>query len=293
LLVRQAPRLPHTIRAIKVGDTLGYPTAVAQDRSGLLYILHRGEDTDPVLVVNPDGRVIRSWGKGLFKIPHSIRIDPGGNIWTVDAASSTLMKFTPDGRKLMEIAVGGQPAVASGFSGTTDVAFGPDGRLFISDGYGNARILEYTADGRRVREWGSPGSGPGQFQQPHGIAVDSRGVIYVADRRNGRVQRFNLDGKYLGEWTHLGMVTTVALHDHALWIGTQQRDEPTSAAGWLMKIDTGTGKILGVVESQRGHHILNVSAGGDLLSGARPDRVLWFASSLRPGGPVPNQRLLE
>src|SRR5262249_27118564 len=152
-----------------------------------------------------DGRVLRSWGKGLYKIPHSIRVDPQGNIWTTDAASSLVLKFTPQGKKLLEIAVGGQPAhPASPFCGTTDIAFGPDGRMFVSDGSATASILEYTADGRRVREWGTPGTGPGQFHLPHGIAVDENGIVYVADRENGRIQRFDLEGHYLGEWSNLG-----------------------------------------------------------------------------------------
>jgi DNA-binding beta-propeller fold protein YncE len=194
----------------------------------------------------------------------------------VDASSSIVFKFTPQGKKLMEISVGGQPEGKSGFAGTTDIAFAPNGHLFISDGYGNARILEYTADGKRLREWGSAGTGPGQFRQPHGIAVDNEGIVYVADRQNGRLQRFDLTGKYLGEWANLGMVTTVVVRGGDLWIGTQQRNEPTSASGWLMKIDRRSGKILGYVGSEHGHHVVNVSSRGDLLSGARPDTILWL-----------------
>jgi DNA-binding beta-propeller fold protein YncE len=199
----------------------------------------------------------------------------------VDAGNSIVYKFTPKGEKLMEISVGEQPEGKTAFTGTTDIAFAPNGHLYISDGYGNARVLEYTADGKRLKQWGSAGSGPGQFRQPHGIAVDDRGTVYVADRQNGRLQRFDLNGKYLGEWDNLGMVTTVAFRDGALWIGTQLRSEPTSADGWLMKIDRKSGKILGYVESAHGHHVLNVAAKGELLSGARPDTVLWFRDSVK------------
>jgi len=178
----------------------------------------------------------------------------------------------------MEISVGEQPAGRTGASGTTDIAFGPDGRLFISDGYGNARILEYNLQGHRVRQWGRPGTGPGEFRQPHGIAIDDHGVIYVADRLNARLQRFNLDGKYLGEWDNLGRVTTVAFRDGNLWIGTQFNNQPNEADGWEMKIDRKTGRILGQVESGHAHHILNVTSRGELFSGARPDVVWWFRS---------------
>src|SRR5258708_6515444 len=282
-LVQQSRRLSmertvFKIQAPGAGWEIGYPSSVAMVGKGAIYVLQRGEKADPVLVINREGRILRSWGKGMFKIPHSIRIDPQGNIWTVDSSSSMVMKFTPEGEKLKEIAVGEQPAGRRPFNWTTDIAFGPNGSLFISDGYGNARVLEYTAKGERVRQGGSAGTGPGQFRQPHGIAIDDDGIVYVADRLNGRLQRFDLRGKYLGEWDALGMVTTVAIRDGVLWIGTQQRNEPTGAAGWIMKIDRKTGKILGYVESAHGHHIVNVGKSGDLLSGARPETVLWFHS---------------
>src|SRR5712692_437254 len=275
-LVGKAPKLAIERTQIKIQAPsadweIGYPSSVAMDAKGAIYVLQRGEKADPVLVLNRDGRILRSWGKGMYKIPHSIRIDPEGNIWTVDSSSSMVLKFTPQGRKLMEISVGEQPSGRSGAIGTTDIAFGPNGRLFISDGYGNARILEYTSKGERVKQWGRAGSAPGEFRQPHGIAIDDQGVIYVADRQNARLQRFDLDGKYLGEWDDLGRVTTVAYRGGALWIGTQFNNQPNEADGWQMKIDRKTGKILGYVESGRGHHILNVTGTGELLAGARPD----------------------
>src|SRR5262249_13065353 len=231
-LVEKAPRLSLERTQIKIQAPgadweIGYPSSVAMDDKGTIYVLQRGEEADHVLALRRDGKLLRPWGKGMYKIPHSIRIDPQGNIWTVDSSSSIVLKFTPQGEKLMEISVGEQPAGRGATNGTTDIAFGPNGRLFISDGYGNARVLEYTPEGKRVRQWGSAGNGPGQFRQPHGIAVDDQGVVYVADRQNGRLQRFDLNGKYLGEWDDLGMVTTVTFRDGTLWIGTQLRNEPT------------------------------------------------------------------
>ncbi len=276
-MVQRAPKLALEKTRVRIqGPDIGYPSSVAMGNDGTIYVLHRGESADPVLALERDGRILRSWGKGMYKIPHSIRIDPKGNIWTVDASSSTVYSFSPQGVKLMEISVGEQPKKESGFAGTTDIAFGPNGHLYISDGYGNARVLEYTPDGGRVRQWGSAGTGPGQFRQPHGIAIDEQGVVYVADRQNGRLQRFDLNGKYLGEWADLGMVTAVTIRDGALWIGTQQRNQPTGADGWLMKIDRQSGKILGYVESAHAHHVLNVTGAGEVLTGARPDTVWWF-----------------
>lgn len=281
VLVGKAPksrlersRIP--IQAPEPGWEIGYPSAVAMDSDGRIYILQRGEKADPVLVVNREGRIVRSWGKGLYQIPHSIRIDPQGNVWTVDSGNSMVLKFSPKGEKLMEISVGEQPAGRGRANGTSDIAFGPNGRIYISDGYGNSRVLEYNARGQRVRQWGTPGTGPSQFQQPHGIAVDDRGIVYVADRNNARVQRFDPNGQYLGEWNHLGKVTAIAFRDGALWVGTQYRNVPNEADGWHMKIDRKTGRIVELTESGRSHHVLNINRNGELLSGARPDIAWWF-----------------
>jgi DNA-binding beta-propeller fold protein YncE len=281
VLVEKAPKSALERTQIKLqppaaGWEIGYPSAVTMDNSGAFYILHRGDKADPLLVVDRDGKIVRSWGKGLYKIPHSIRIDPQGNIWTVDSGSSMVLKFSPQGEKLMEISVGEQPAGRGGSNGTSDIAFGPNGRIYIADGYGNARILEYNSRGERVRQWGSAGTGPGQFNQPHGVAVDDQGIVYVADRNNARLQRFDLDGKYLGEWNHLGKVTAVAFRNGTLWIGTQYRNVPNEADGWHMLIDRKTGTILALTESGRSHHVLNINKNGELLSGARPDIPWWF-----------------
>ncbi len=278
-LIEKTPKLALERTRIGIPAEIGYPSAVAMGDDGLTYVLQRGEKSDPVLVLNREGKIVRSWGKGLYKIPHSIRIDPQGNIWTVDSGSSMVLKFTPKGEKLMEIPVGEQPAGRGATNGTTDIAFGPQGRLFIADGYGNSRVLEYTPKGERVRQWGSQGTGPGQFQQPHGIAVDTGGIVYVADRNNARLQRFNLEGKYLGEWNHLGKVTTVAFRGGALWVGTQLRTVPNEADGWHLKLDRRAGKVLGYAASGRSHHILNLNKRGELLSGARPDVAWWFKLS--------------
>lgn len=280
-LVAQSPKLPLQLTTLGIqspadGWALDMVSSAAADRTGVIWLLQRGDKADPVVAVNRDGRVLRSWGKGLFKIPHSIRIDPDGHIWTVDAASSVVLKFDTAGKKLLEIPVGGQPSnPRSAFCGTTDLAFGPHGRIFISDGYANARILEYTAEGQRVREWGAPGTGPGQFRLPHGITIDKQDVLYVADRENGRIQRFDLDGRYLGEWSGFGKTFSLTFSGAALWIGTQPRNETNGAPGWLMKIDPANGKLLGSVAST-GHHSIDVTANGELLTGTRPNQVLWF-----------------
>jgi DNA-binding beta-propeller fold protein YncE len=248
----------------------------ASDGKGTIYLLQRGLSAQPVVAINEKGKVLREWGKGLYQIPHSIRIDPQGNIWTVDAASSRILKFTPQGKILLDFTVGEQPKTKSQFNGTADIAFAPDGHLFIADGYGNARILEYDANGNRLRQWGTQGEGPGQLNLPHGIAIDTDQIIYVADRENGRIQRFTREGKYLSEIPGNGNKTfSLHLQNGALWIGCQPRNEPNGAPGWIMKLDPATGAILGQIDSP-GHHSIDVSKKGEILTGVRPDQLLWF-----------------
>jgi streptogramin lyase len=255
---------------------IGMISSSASDGKGTIYLLQRGLSAQPVVAINEKGKVLREWGKGLYQIPHSIRIDPQGNIWTVDAASSRILKFTPQGKVLLDFTVGEQPKTKSPFNGTADIAFAPDGHLFIADGYGNARVLEYDANGNRLRQWGTQGEGPGQLNLPHGIAIDKDQIIYVADRENGRIQRFTREGKYLSEISGNGNKTfSLHLQNGALWIGCQPRNEPNGAPGWIMKLDPATGAILGQIDSP-GHHSIDVSKKGEILTGVRPDQLLWF-----------------
>lgn len=255
------------------GWKLGMVSWIAAGRNGVTYLLHRGKDVDPIVAIDDRGRVLRSWGKGLFVMPHGIRVDPDGNVWTTDAATSMVRKFSPDGTLLMTIEVGGQPSPCpNNFCSTTDIGFGPSGRLFIADGYANGRVVEYAADGRKVREWGSLGTGPGQMRVVHSIVVAPDGVIFVADRENGRVHRFDLDGKLLGTWTGFGKTFSLALDGDAIWLTSQPRNETNFAPGWLIKVDRASGRMLGYVNSAGGHGV-TVTPDGDVLLGPGPDQV--------------------
>jgi streptogramin lyase len=273
-MLEQMPALPMgrepvIVEAPSDGWALGMVSWIAADRNGLIYLLQRGDQADPIVVLDQTGTVVRSWGKGMFATPHAIRIDPEGHVWTTDAASSMVYKFSPGGKTLLQIEVGGQPTPCGNFCSTTDVAFAPDGHVFIADGYRNARILEYSPDGKKLHEWGSAGTGPGQFRLPHSIQVDAAGIVYVADRENGRVQRFDRNGKFLGEWPQYGKTFGLTLAGDAMWLSTIPRG-PNSAPGWLIKIDRASGKLLGYVESA-GNHGMDVMANGDLLHAPGPD----------------------
>jgi sugar lactone lactonase YvrE len=214
-----------------------------------LWLIQRGDKADPIIEVDMQGHVLRSFGRGLFKVPHSIRLDSNGNLWTVDAGSSRVIEFNAKGEKLLHFDLP-QPAKHSdnGFSGATDIAFAPNGRILISDGYVNARILEYTAQGKPIAAWGTAGSGAGQFHLPHSVVVDKSNIVYVADRENARIEKFDLDGKYLGEIDGLGRVYSLALGRHGtLWATTAPLNLPPGSPGWIIEMDPKTGRILGHV----------------------------------------------
>jgi hypothetical protein len=278
VILQKATKLPNAQEALKVtppqaGWEMAMVSWVTSDKNGLIYLLQRGDKADPVVVVNKEGKVVRTWGKDMYTMPHAIRVDPQGNVWTTDAASSMVYKFTPDGKKLMEIQIGGQPnPCRNNFCSTTDIAFAPNGHLYISDGYANARILEYTADGKKIREWGEPGTGPGQFRLPHSIQIDENGIVYVADRENGRIQRFDLQGKFLGEWDDYGKTFGLKLDKNAIWLSTQPRNLPNSSPGWLIKLDRKSGKVLGYVTSENNHG-MDIMTGGDILQAPGPNNI--------------------
>jgi len=285
-LTKSAPSLPVERIELKLSPPMtlvGY-SAAAADKQGNVYVIHRPTDpnVDPVVVLDAKGNVLRTWGKGMFTMPHSIRIDPAGNVWTVDARTSMIFKFTPEGKKLLEISVGDVPDPSAAFCGATDVTFAPNGHLYVSDGYCNARFIEYTADGKKQRQWGRiatlpleafrtrPGiTDPGEFFVAHDISIGPDGILYVADRENGRLQWFDKDGKYLGEKKFGGQVFSVA-HSPAgdLYVGTHPRDAATFGEdSFIFKFDPKSGKILGKIESPA--HQLSVAPDGTLLPGTR------------------------
>ncbi|MFN8058599.1 MAG: peptidyl-alpha-hydroxyglycine alpha-amidating lyase family protein [Vicinamibacterales bacterium] len=273
-----------TVVAPYDGFALGMVSWVANDGKGVTYLLQRGDKADPVIALDQTGHVLRSWGKGLYTMPHAIRVSPDGHVWTTDAATSMVYEFTPDGRKLTEIRVGGQPSPCRGnFCSTTDIAFAPNGHLYISDGYANARVLEYTRDGTKVREWGRPGEGSGEFNLPHSIQIDAEGRVYVADRENGRVQRFTSEGRYIDEWRTFGKTFSLVAAPGVMWLATQPRSLPNLSPGWLMKVDAVSGRLLGYVEVT-GVHGMDVLPNGELVVGPGPGAAApqWFRRPATP-----------
>ena len=177
-------------------------SAVAVDAEDRPYVLQRG--TPPLLAFDAQGKYVRGWGEGLFKVPHGLRIDKAGNIWTTDNGNHVLRKFSSEGKLLATLgtvdkATGGK----DGFRAPDDLVFDTEGNIYVADS-GNARIAKLSPEGSYLAQWGAKGKGPGQFATAHGLAIDSENRIYVADRGNKRVQRFNSAGQHLGDWSGFG-----------------------------------------------------------------------------------------
>ena len=193
-----------------------------------------------------DGRFVRSWGEDAFsERAHGITIGPDGSVYCVDDADHSVRKFTPDGELRMTLGMRGRPS-DTGYDGAayatiaragppfnrpTNLAIAPSGDLYVTDGYGNARVHRFAADGRLVASWGAPGGGPGEFRIPHGICILADGRVLVADRENDRIQVFDLDGAYLEEWrdiqrpTHLCVGPDGLIYVAELWWRTGQRSQ--------------------------------------------------------------------
>ena len=196
---------------------------VAVDSKNNVYLMTRMDAR--VLVYDRDGHFVRSWGEKVFTPrTHGIAVGPDDMVYTVDDGDHTVRKFTPEGKQLMMI---GSPGKASdtGYDGKTipsikragppfnrptDVAVAPNGELYVCDGYGNARVHRFAADGTLIRSWGEPGSGPAQFNLPHAIGISPDDRVFVADRENDRIQIYTRDGQLMDIWTHVQRPTDVA-----------------------------------------------------------------------------------
>jgi DNA-binding beta-propeller fold protein YncE len=186
------------------GWQFGDVAAVGVDRHDRVYVFARGEH--PMTVFDREGKFLRSWGEGQFKRPHGVHVGPDDSIYCTDDGDHTVRKYSLDGMLQLKIGMSGKPApFMSGlpFHRCTHTALAPNGDLYVSDGYGNARVHRYAPDGRLLSSWGEAGSGPGQFNIVHNICCDVDGWVYVADRENHRIQVFDGNGHYETQWNNL------------------------------------------------------------------------------------------
>jgi DNA-binding beta-propeller fold protein YncE len=269
---------PETMPA---GWTFGRVSATGSDSAGNVYVFHRGKTADPLVVFDGKGKYLRSWGRGLFGNPHGLRVDRDNNVWVTDNGDHQVMKFTNEGQLLLTLGVKGKAGTDNQtFNRPTDIAFAPNGDFYVSDGYGNSRVVKFSKAGKYLLTWGQKGSRPGDFNLPHSVAVDSKGLVYVSDRENNRIQIFDPNGKFLRAWTHLGATQNVFITPKdEMWIITHRDNIENitydTLAGRIMRIDVATGKILGSMESPG--HWLDVSDAGEIFIGSLTGNVFrWY-----------------
>jgi len=261
----QADPLPNPYRAIensmKLGRLFGATSAVDVDRNGNVWVAERcganscaGSKLDPILEFDSLGHLLKSFGAGLMVQPHGIAVDKEGNVWVTDAQGANgighqVFKFSPGGKVLLIL---GKAGVAGDgpdtFNQPTDVAIAPNGDIFVTDGHvfvqtkpngelfvpdspnpnPNARVVKFSKDGKFVSTWGSKGAAPGQFDGPHGLAFDSRGRLFVADRTNNRIEIFDQNGKLLAVWKQFGRPSGLFIdgHDDLYVTDSESTDEP-------------------------------------------------------------------
>ena len=207
------------------GWHFGRVPAVATDSSNQVFVFQRGDVADPIIVFDAEGNYLRSFGRERdFGNEHGLRIDRYDNVWVTDNRKHTVMKFSNDGELLMTLGIEGQAGTTEEtFDRPADIAFGPDDELYVADGYGNSRVVKFDANGNFLKAWGTPGSGPGEFNLVHSLAVDSRGNVYVSDRENNRIQIFDSEGNLLRIWTHLGSTQSIFItSDDEVWVITHR-----------------------------------------------------------------------
>jgi len=245
------------------GRTMGSTSAVFVAPSGHIWIAERcganscaGSNLPPVLEFEPSGKLLRSWGEGMFVFPHGILIEKDGTIWLTDGQGANgkgqqVFKLSPEGKVLMTL---GKAGVAGDgpdtFNQPNAVAIAPNGDIFVSDGHnvgrGNARVVKFSKDGTFIKQWGGHGSGPGQFEMPHTLAFDSKGRLFVGDRGNNRIQIFDQDGKFLAEWKQFSRPSGIYIDKNdVIYVADSESTDKEGYGnnpGWKRGIRVGSAK---------------------------------------------------
>jgi len=173
---------------------------VAVNSQDKVYVYNRGEH--PMIIFDREGNFLTSWGEDfLTRGGHGIFIDTDDYVYLADGTMQTVMKFTPEGERLLTLGTEGQANEGKPFNRLTDVALSSAGEIYVSDGYGNSLVHRFSPDGDLILSWGEPGAEPGQFNLPHSVWVDKKERVYVADRENHRIQIFTSEGEFITMWT--------------------------------------------------------------------------------------------
>ena len=257
------------------GEHLVEPAGVAVNSKGHVYVFHRGKHP---LMEFDSGKSLRSIADDLFVTAHMVRVDPEDNIWTADIGSHVVLKLSAEGRVLLALGRMRIPGDDVGhFNQPTDVAWDRDGNVYVTDGYGNSRVLKFDKYGNKLLGWGMKGSGPGQFDTPHTIAIDGD-LVYVGDRENARIEIFDTNGRFLRQWNLGHPFGLVITPDHFLYMCD-------AIAARILKIDP-QGKVVGSFNGPRpgqgphfDPHEIALAPDGSIFTA---EVVGWRAEKLQP-----------
>ena len=242
------------------GREWGSTSAVhpARDGSGNIWVAERcsqnnctgREDVAPVLLFDPNGRLLRSFGAGLIVMPHGIDVDPDGNVWVTDTGAEDgkgyqVHKFSPEGELLMTLGTpGGTGDGPDSFHGPSDVLVAPNGDIFVAIGHlgrgDDNRIAKFSSDGTFIKSWGKTGTTNDEFHDPHALAMDSQGRLFVGDRYNNRVQIFDQEGNYIATWTQFGRPSGLYIDENDILYSADSESRTNRNPGWKRGIRIGS-----------------------------------------------------
>ena len=258
--LKGGPPLPYTVDAnwpqMPKGYNFGECSGVDVDKQGNVWVFNRGHW--PVIQFDRRGKLLQAWAQDSFpvKAAHGLRVGPDGNLWLVDVDGHVVFKMSAEGRVLMVLGnrqtVAGNNDAHDAFNRPTNVAFRANGNFYVSDGYVNSRVVEFTPDGDYVRQWGKKGTGDGEFNLVHDVQVDARGRVYVGDRLNERIQVFDENGTFLAKWTDIGSPWGLyyAPKEEAIFMcdGRYDRILKLNLEGQVLGVVSGYGKVPGKLD---------------------------------------------